>query len=207
MPCPEPPGEARWAPLFSGPLSYFQAGAAPRQLSCLFPGPLLPRHRLLFLCLRSSHGRVLSSSLAASSSGGDRVSLPSPGLVSGAELCAQGRSLDAQRVNCLLLLPPAQGTRPRPPVWSSFAESLCPPPQGPYSGRCCSLSPPGYLLTASVAPQSATPCLCMPAGQPGGMVETGRIRRKEPPLCAERSRRLRHWAEAPRKETLSRGSC
>lgn len=103
--------------------------------------------------------------------------------------------------------PTSPGHAPRPPVWSSFAESLCPPPQGPYSGRCCSLSPPGYLLTASVAPQSATPCLCMPAGQPGGMVETGRIRRKEPPLCAERSRRLRHWAEAPRKETLSRGSC
>lgn len=83
-----------------------------------------------------------------------------------------------QLVNCLLLLPPAQGTRPRPPVWFSFQESLCPPPQGPYLGPCCSPQLPGCLLTASVAPQSAAPCLCMPAGQPGGTVETGRIRRR-----------------------------
>lgn len=116
-----------------------------------------------------------------------------------------GRSLDAQRVNWLLPLPPAQGTRPCPLCLSSLRDLCVFHPRGLTWGPAV-VSTPGYLLTASLAFVS-TPCLFLPAGQPRGTVGTGRIWRKEPPLCAERSRTLPHWAAAPRKETLSRGSC
>lgn len=61
-------------PVFSWALCFPVTGCCSYAFAlCLFP-----------------HGRVLSSSLTASSSGGDRVSLPSLGLVPGAELCTHG---------------------------------------------------------------------------------------------------------------------
>ena len=202
---------ARWAPhghrsLFSGSLSCFQVAAAPRQLPRLVAGPLLPRHRLLLLRL---HSLLASPRLCFVLQLDCRLFkcrarlCPPCDWRPGQSSAHTGRWLDAQWVTWLLPLPPAQGTCPCPRVFLLYGIPVF-HPRGFTRGPAV-VSTPRYLFTASLAFVS-TPCLFLPAGQPRGMVGTGRIRRKEPPLCAERSRTLPHWAAAPRKETQSRGA-